>query len=324
MSYALIRFNLAFVRHTPASLAIAFLLLITLMAAKGCTPEGNPGRIVNEVGDPAQFVHEDGMVYVTRDGIRGLDEVSFDGTHGGVVAITEFSFADHSRAANLWALLDRSFRLHLLDAPGAAPMPVSDLDVDIGHVAFSPDGRRLAASFRSPHGGATSDAIAMVDLEEPMAVTIFEAEHEDYVISLLQWSLEGDTIVYTALAHGQVELDPATGQRTEADPELEVAVAPRSRWTPIDCPHSGAWLRLEGTHDFRGLVLKEGRQTRRLVEVVDFHYGGDHDARMFDRYLFSPSCDYVVFVFDGQVWIVDVDTAVVGVLGDGEDIFLLR
>lgn len=118
-----------------------------------------------------------------------------------------------------------------------------------------------------------------------------------------------------------VRLDLATRARARVATEPDATVP---RGSPV-CARTGARLELRGWRGDGGIDLREASgATRRLVTVEGRKRGfHDYQPTIYNPF-FSESCRYGVFELGGAVWVVEVETGVVGQVSLGGGALPLR
>ncbi|MBA2665242.1 MAG: hypothetical protein H0U74_23340 [Bradymonadaceae bacterium] len=290
---------------------MAGLLVSTFLT--GC-PAGSSGQITNEQADNLDFVDEKQVVFVETDG--GLIRIQVDGTEKRKIYGSEYSFQAVASDQSLWALGDSESNLFLMYGPGGELHRVSQLDKRSSSVAISPDGLRVAVSRHANFDLAQSarindDRIYLIDAQS-REVTQLKPTSAEW-LTRLDWSKDG-TALYGSSHDRNFRIDPLSNAR-ETLATFPVDDTHVTRKAPRECAATGARLVMRNDE---GVDIHRGEDEVERLVVIEGRERGFHDYQAsVGNFFFTESCNYVVFVFDGAVWLADVKTKVVGRLIEG-------
>ena len=310
----------------------ALFLALVFLGIAACNPTPSMGELINERGSPSDFVTEEQTIYITPGSSQGLAQVGLDGSRRIELFNENYSVADISSDHLTWVLRTSGTGLYLLREGENYPTPVQALDFDVGVTTISPDGQYVATTRPAIRSGpveehrSADDAIYIVDVDS-LEVEIYEPTSTEITTwRRLRWRSDGEAIYYTIHPDERTfELDLETGERTERDEwdallgEVAPVVALRGS---TKCPHDGRRLQ-SGYGENPTIEIRSGSRTSDLVNIEGYQSARYSTAPLFPTYFFSESCDYVVFVYDESVWVVDVDSRVVGRVTSGTDAFPL-
>lgn len=306
-------------------LSSSVVLLSMILVLPGC-PRGSMGTITNEISDDLGFVADDDRIFFSPIGTRyGVERIDIDGGDRAVYFSTDYRLRDVMADASLWALGDPDNNLYTLHSPGATPAKVEAFDGRVAEARISPDGSTIAvalhADFSLPQEQQPDSVDDTIFLVDPDTHDVVEMENEtDQRVDILMWLDDGQSLYLSLADHRRYLVDVDTGERTEISerPEDVVTSVPIS---PRECPHSGAEL----SHDDEGVLIDfEGDgEEERLVEIVGRERGFHDYQSTVSGPFFSNSCQTVIFTYDRSIWVVDVDSRVVGQLVEGGRAFML-
>ncbi|TXD37286.1 hypothetical protein FRC98_11185 [Lujinxingia vulgaris] len=296
------------------------LLLLTLSAVLAGCPPSSPGEMTNLIADDLSFVTDDDLIYVHHR--TGLDQIRVNGTDEVSIYGEGYSFQDVTDDAGLWALGDSQTNLYLLDAPGAEPERIPELDGRTSAVAIHPEGTLVAATrhadFDLPQDRQVDDdAIYLID-PTTLDVNVLPATSNAWLFQLY-WSEDGTTL-YGSGHEGNFRIDPATNTR-EPIASIPAQGVRRPRLSRDICEATGE--RLET--DDEGIWRLTADGTREPLVTIEGRERGFHDyASTINGASYTRSCDYVVFVFQDTVWVAEVATGLVGRLREGQSVRLIE
>jgi hypothetical protein len=291
----------------PSVVALPLSLLLASCA-------GAPGRLTNPRREPASFVTERQAFLVVTP--AGLTRVQLDGSGAETLFPAGYNLLTMTPDASVVVLGDQNTNLFVRRAGSTEVRRVPELDRRVGSVALSPDGVRVAvarhADFSQPQAlwsKSEDDAIWLVDTRS-LAVEVLPKSRDELVTSLA-WQRDGRGLILGMFSSRTVRLDLASRTRAPLETRPTELLVPQSGG-PV-CARTGARLELRGFRGDQGIDLREASGATRRLVVVEGRTRGFHDYRPTVRDpIFSDSCRYALFEFGAGLWVVEVETGVVG------------
>jgi dipeptidyl aminopeptidase/acylaminoacyl peptidase len=300
--------------------AAAFALLLA-----GCPCGGNPGVLVNARPDVTFVTEKAALIVAAPDGIR---RVAIDGTsstklfgtfaHRDVPAVT---VVDVTPDFKTYLLSDSNTNLYVGDATTGATWEVTQLRKRLSAAAFSPDGRKIAATRHADFDTRQSswrddDTVFVIDVatrqveELPRATANWPTK--------IQWSADGSALWLTfAWEKGHQWLTLADRTRTDvagAKPPAPLRADPRS---PPVCPQQ-----LVESKQPQLSISDDPNKPARVLVRLEGRERGFHDYLAdFSHAAMTPACKYVVFEHRNKVWISDLQGAAIGPIVSGAWLF---
>ncbi len=304
---------------------LAFAPLIFALLALTACPGGSAGEITNTIREDLSFISDQQILFVHPQVNRnGIIRLNVDGTNRFDILSPDYRVRSASTDGSLWSLGDPDNNLYTLHA-FEDPRQVDFFDGQVSHAPISPDGSTIAVTlhqdFRLPQDerpGSVDDTIFLVDPQTHEVRTI--PNQTDHQIRRLAWTTDSQSLYIRLDDDQQFLVDLTTEERTELEDPYEEQ-APNHPFTRPVCSHDGTEL----AHDDQGieLIRDDDERRERLVHIEGRERGFHDYESTVSQPFFTKSCETVVFVYNRSVWVVDVESGVVGELAEGRGAFIL-
>lgn len=289
-------------------------------------PPSSDGQITNEIRDNLEFVDDDQRLFYTPtgDGEGGIIRSEIDGSDQLVYFSEDFRVRSVAANASVWVLGDPDNELYTLHIPGQSPERVDYFDGRVADARLAGDGQTIAAVRHADYDlpqeeQVADDAIYLIDAHTH-DVQVIDATTEDR-ISFFFWLDDGQSIYYQLLTSGdQYIVDTVTGQRQAVEDRPD-NLAPQTRQTPTRCEATGGEL-MTGDEGI-SISYENGERVEPLVDLEGRERGFHDYQATFEQAFFSDSCNTVIFEFRRALWVVDVESRIVGKFADGQQAFIL-
>jgi hypothetical protein len=302
------------------------LVATALLAMTGCPPT-SMGEITNEISDDLSFVDDDQVIFYSPGvNSQGAVRINIDGTDQVEYVPDTVRIRDVTADGALWVLGDSNNQLYTIQSPGEEPRRVEFFDGRVSSTSISPDHQTIAVTLHADYSlpqeqqaNSVDDTVYLVDADTH-EVEIIDNWTDKWVHSIF-WLDDGRSLYLELENQENYILDLDTAERTQVDgrpDEINDRIPP----SPTTCEAMGAEL----TSGDAGIELyypDEGR-TEELVGIEGRERGFHDYFATIDQLFFTQSCNSVVFVYDRAIWVVDVESKIVGHLADGRSAFLLR
>lgn len=300
---------------------LSLLSLVFTLLAVGCG--GSPGTLANPLESSASFVSEQDWLYVL-DPQSGIYRMQLNGTQSELIVPSGYSIQTQRGDGQLFVLGDSNTNLFIFDRSSMdTPHRVTELDNRASAVALSPDGMRVAASrhadFDLPQSewdSTEDDTLYIIDLTT-LEVEVLPPTRGGWVLSM-RWN-DPDRILLLwrppgAVSDEALELDLSTGARTPAT----------WTWGPIGPTQAstecgGRKLIADDT----GIASTNGSSTTQHITLEGRERGFHDYQESFSPVLFTPSCAYLIFGFQKNLYIHELATGKTAKLALGSSAWTL-
>ncbi len=301
------------------------LLATALFVFTGC-PAGSMGEITNEISEDLSFV-DDEQVLFYNSGVnnQGVVRINIDGSDAVEYVPDSVRVRDVTADASLWALGDPDNQLYTIQSPGEEPRRVEFFDGRVSEAQISPDGQTIAVTLhadfslpQSQQAATVDDTVYLVD-PDTHEVEIID-NWTDQWVHFIYWLDDGESLYLELENQENFILDLDSKERTRVDSRPD-QLAERTRKSPRICEATGVELKTfdSGIH----LYFPDEERTEELVGIEGRERGFHDYLPTIDQAFFTESCNSVVFVYSQTVWVVDVDSKIVGQLAKGRSAFML-
>lgn len=306
------------------------LLLLLAAALMGC-PAGSMGELTNDISEDLSFVDDDQVIYA-HPSVNGYGVVRLgvDGSNRLAYFSEDYGLRDVTADASLWVLGNPNNDLFTLNVPGETPRKVEDFDGRVAEAVISPDETMIAVTLHADYdlpqdqqADSVDDTIFLVD-PDSHDIEVIESETDDRV-DFLSWSEDGRHLYLFNFGGRKFRVDVETEQRFEIDELPNDDLFPVARRTPKGCPVDGRIL----SSDDEGIYIHadeeaEGEGEGEHLVRLEGRERGFHDYQpTFETVFFTDSCKTVIFEYERTLWVVDVESKIVGELIEGRSAFLL-
>ena len=299
------------------------ILMATVLAAALPACSGSLGYIRGAVSDTS-FIKDKDVLYVETE--LGIERMLLDGSGRRVVFPPGLLVHDLAPDGRWFALGDADTNLFLGDAETGERIRIHELDGRCGEVAFSTDGRTLAATrhadFSLPQVSwkeTEDDRVYLVDVATRKVKELPAARQG--MVTFLAWSKDG-----TALFLGDIGPDKFWEKiDLTSEKRSEVGEWPYSQTSghgylpsPVCRLDGSTTVRHVGWRGDKGLEVVTQEGTRRKIVTVEGRERGLHDyTPTIDFMFFSKSCRFAVFSHNQQIWVVEIPGGTVAAVAKG-------
>ena len=289
---------------------------------------GDPGRLTNARAALPQLAPETASLLVESAG--GLVRFDLGARRGEELAPSRYHLLTRSPDASVLVLGDDDTNLYVRRSDESRIRRIVQLDGRTGAVALRPDGTVIAvarhADFSLPQSewAKTEDnGLFFIDTRTLEVRTL--GKTQDVHLTGLAWTLDGSQLVTSSFTNTTERVDVASLKREPLAAYPREGLAGSRGNAPSACQRTGQQLSLRGWGGDDGIDLKDADgKTRRLVLVEGRKRGfHDHLPTISSFFFTGESCRHAVFIFQQQVWLVDVQTGVVENLLSGYSATLL-
>ncbi len=292
----------------------------------------NPGHLTNDQVALSEISTDKQPIFVTTtqgDMVR----LNLDGSGEFQVHTAKYTLKGISDDGRIAALSDSDTNLHVLQVESGAIKPIPELNGRTGTVALSADGAMIAAArhadFSTPQASwdkTEDDALYLVDTAT-QKVRRIEPQRKKLVARLF-WSQDGTSIWADLIDNKWERFDLASSLRELNVPAPDASQLARTTGVRptkcIDGPRAGDELVSQLDDKIASIdLVRAGSEPRPLVIVEGLDTKSPDYRNTLHHYFFSNTCQLVVFTFDGQIWVADVETGRISPLKKGRDAFAL-
>ena len=272
--------------------------LLGVLLVSGCNCGGSPGTLVN-AGSNVAFVEEQGVLIA--DAPEGIIATTLDGSAKRVLFAERRAIKDVSADFQVWVASDSDTNMFVGDLATGTWRRVPALDGLLSEAAVSPDGRTIAASRHADFGvakGPDEDTIFLVDVASLSVDTVPKASER--WPTTIRWAEDGSGL-YLEWAHHE------GAEWIELESKRRIAVPDPLPPLRAQHPTAGQCRKTIVHEKFATEVQVEDGDGERVVVVrIEGRTRGFHDYLSdFGRPVLTPDCGYVMFDWEGGVWLAD-------------------